>query len=149
MPVVRIYLDVCCLNRPFDDQRQERVRLEAEAVLTILRRVEAGVWELVGSEIVEFETGRMTDLERRQRVNALAGLATIKSLLDSAAKVRAQEWIKLGVKPVDALHLACASGAGADVFLTTDDQLLHAIRRVDQTRVKANNPLPWLNEVLT
>lgn len=26
-----IYLDVCCLNRPFDDQTQERIFLEAEA----------------------------------------------------------------------------------------------------------------------
>jgi hypothetical protein len=24
-----IYLDVCCLNRPFDDQTQQRIRLEA------------------------------------------------------------------------------------------------------------------------
>lgn len=26
-----IYLDVCCLNRPFDDQTQERIGLEAKA----------------------------------------------------------------------------------------------------------------------
>ncbi len=32
----QIYLDVCCLNRPFDDQRQDRIRLEADAVLLIL-----------------------------------------------------------------------------------------------------------------
>jgi len=25
---MKIYLDVCCLNRPFDDQVQDRVRLE-------------------------------------------------------------------------------------------------------------------------
>lgn len=146
---MRIYLDVCCLNRPFDDLRQERVRLEAEAVLTILRRIEAGVWELVGSEIVEFETGRMTDLERRQRVRALAGLAKSKSVADSEVKVRAHEWIGLGVKPVDALHLACAEGAGADVFLTTDDRLLQVIRRSSLARIRVNNPLPWLNEVLS
>ena len=34
MPTV--YLDVCCLNRPFDDQTQDRIRLESEAVLLIL-----------------------------------------------------------------------------------------------------------------
>lgn len=123
--------------------------MEAEAVLTILRRVEASVWELVGSEIVELETGRMTDLERRQRVRALAGLAATKSVVDSTAKERAREWVELGVKPVDALHLACAEGAGVDMFLTTDDQLLHAIRRARRTGVMANNPLPWLNEVLS
>ena len=149
MSFVRIYLDVCCLNRPFDDQRQERVRLEAEAVLTILRRVEAGVWELVGSEIVEFETGRMTDLERRQRVKALAGLAMTKFAVDSVAKLRVQEWIGFGLKPVDALHLACAEQAGVDVFLTTDDQFLRIVHRTGLARVGVNNPLPWLNEVLS
>lgn len=33
-----IYLDVCCLNSPFDDQTQERIHLEAEAVMLILNR---------------------------------------------------------------------------------------------------------------
>jgi hypothetical protein len=33
-----IYMDVCCFNRPFDDLRQERIRLEAEAVMLILER---------------------------------------------------------------------------------------------------------------
>jgi hypothetical protein len=28
---LRIYFDVSCLNRPFDDQDQERIRLETEA----------------------------------------------------------------------------------------------------------------------
>jgi hypothetical protein len=39
-PSPRIYLDVCCLNRPFDDQCQERIRLESEAILLILERGE-------------------------------------------------------------------------------------------------------------
>ncbi|BAZ26615.1 hypothetical protein NIES4073_75230 [Kalymmatonema gypsitolerans NIES-4073] len=36
-----IYLDVCCLNRPFNDQTQERIRLEAEAVFIILANYDA------------------------------------------------------------------------------------------------------------
>jgi len=31
MREMRVYLDICCLKRPFDDQSQERVRLESEA----------------------------------------------------------------------------------------------------------------------
>jgi len=41
---VRIYLDVCCLNRPFDDQTQDRIHLESEAVILILKRVRSGNW---------------------------------------------------------------------------------------------------------
>jgi len=32
---MRIYLDNCCYNRPFDDQNQLSVRLETEAKLAI------------------------------------------------------------------------------------------------------------------
>ncbi len=91
----------------------------------------------------------MVDLERRQRVRALADLAAIKLPVDQAAKARAQEWIGQGLKPIDALHLACAEGAGVDVFLTTDDQILRVIRRTGLARIRVNNPLPWLDEVLS
>lgn len=33
---MRVYLDICCLKRPFDDQSQPRIHLEAEAVLALL-----------------------------------------------------------------------------------------------------------------
>jgi hypothetical protein len=33
-----IYLDVCCLNRPFDDWTQERIRLEGQTILDIFKR---------------------------------------------------------------------------------------------------------------
>jgi len=39
---MRVYLDVCCLNRPFDDQSQERIRVESDAVELILRPVQKG-----------------------------------------------------------------------------------------------------------
>ena len=67
----RIYLDVCCLNRPFDDQTQARIRLEAEAVLIILGQCEAGQWEWIASEVVDTEVGRIPNPERRRRVQLL------------------------------------------------------------------------------
>ena len=32
---MRVYLDNCCYNRPFDDQSQLKVRLETEAKLFV------------------------------------------------------------------------------------------------------------------
>ncbi len=48
--MAKVYLDACCLNRPFDDQTQDRIHLEAEAVLLILTHVESGRWQWIGSE---------------------------------------------------------------------------------------------------
>jgi len=38
MRSIRVYMDVCCLNRPFDDQSEDRIKMESEAVLMILNR---------------------------------------------------------------------------------------------------------------
>jgi hypothetical protein len=44
---MKLYLDVSCLNRPFDDQRQPRVRTESEAVLLILARIDQGAFNWI------------------------------------------------------------------------------------------------------
>jgi len=44
---MKIYLDACCLNRPFDEQSQERIRMEAEAVLIILNHLYNHEWEWI------------------------------------------------------------------------------------------------------
>ncbi|MHC5722065.1 MAG: hypothetical protein ACYTX0_61130, partial [Nostoc sp.] len=64
-----IYLDVCCLNRPFDDQSQERVRLESEAIRLILERIVSGEWSWVGSEVLIDEVGQTPDPDRRFRLS--------------------------------------------------------------------------------
>lgn len=51
----RIYLDVCCLNRPFDDQTQPRIALENQAILTILSRCQSGQWHLITSTALDVE----------------------------------------------------------------------------------------------
>ena len=54
---MKIYLDACCLNRPFDDQRQPRIRLEAEAISLILQNFHQRKWEWIGSDILVYELG--------------------------------------------------------------------------------------------
>lgn len=48
---MKLYLDNCCYNRPFDDQTQERIHLESEAILTILQRGQSGIYSIIGSNI--------------------------------------------------------------------------------------------------
>ena len=58
---MKIYFDVCCLNRPYDDQTQGRIHLESEAVITILRHMESEEWFLVSSGVVSYEISRTSD----------------------------------------------------------------------------------------
>jgi predicted nucleic acid-binding protein len=143
-----IYLDVCCYNRPFDDQSQDRIRLESEAVLTILFGCEMGKWQMHGSEVIDFEVSLIPDAERKKRVSAFIVLACDKIKLDNEIKLRARKLVEIGFKAYDALHLACAENGGAKVFLTTDDKLLNrAKRNSGALKVKVENPVLWLMEV--
>ncbi len=148
---MRIYLDVCCLNRPFDDQTQDRIRIESEAVLTILNRCLSGEWQLVGSEVVDFEISKIPDEDRKQSVSILTGLVGYKTIVDEAMKKRAVELQSLGFKPFDALHIACAESGDVDVFLTTDDALSQKTLRRNKNKVikvRVANPLKWVTEVM-
>ena len=64
----RIYLDVCCLNRPFDRQTQARIRLETEAILAIINNCQTGTWTLITSNALEAEINQTPNRERIESV---------------------------------------------------------------------------------
>ena len=121
---MKIYLDVCCLNRPFDDQNQNRIRLESEAILLILSHIQSGEWQWISSEIVEDEIEQTPNLKRRERTHQLLSHAQITHVLTEVDIERARTLQKNGVNGMDALHLACAESSRVDIFLTTDDKLI-------------------------
>ncbi len=143
---MKIYLDNCCLNRPFDDLSRDRVYLEAEAILSIVSRCEKGKWELLGSGAIELELSKMNNAERREQVQALYSAAHTRITMTPKVESRAYLFQKEGIKPFDSLHLALAESGGADVFLTTDDRLLRTANKIE-LNTKVTNPVSWLMEV--
>jgi predicted nucleic acid-binding protein len=142
-----MYMDVCCLNRPFDDQTIRRNRLESEAILNILSYFKIEVWVLVSSEAVILEASKCSDIERKQKVFEFVELAKEKINVSEITEKRAKELQKIGFDPLDALHIACAEEAKVDVFLTTDDDILkRAKREFEKIQVVIRNPLNWLME---
>ncbi len=146
---MRIYLDACCLNRPFDDQRQARVHLETEAIEAILSYIENGIWRGVGSNLLKLEIMLNHDAERRHMVFGLYQLMRECVTVCPDDYVRANELMAMGMKAADALHIACAERARVDVFLTTDDRLLKSVSRHScELTVRVSNPIHWLEEQL-
>jgi predicted nucleic acid-binding protein len=144
---LKIYLDVCCLNRPFDDHTQERIRLESEAVIIILGR--SKTLTLMTSEIVALEISRIPDEDRRQKVMLLSSISKMDIAIDDEIISRAKDLNKIGFRSFDAFHIACAEKGQADALLTTDDHLLKKAkfhRQLIKTRLE--NPLRWLMEEL-
>ena len=68
---MKIYFDVCCLNRPFDNWTQDRIRFEGEAVLNIAARISSEDWQLITSEAIAVEFGKMNDLEKLESIQEI------------------------------------------------------------------------------
>lgn len=142
---MRIYLDVSCLNRPFDDQSQGRIRLESDAVIIVLQAIDAGQHEQVSSRMAEIEASAIPDEIRRRRVLRL--LPERRMTLTVEIFQRAAELVDRGLAAADAVHVAAAEAIGADVVLTCDDRLLRRCRHLAaELRVQVANPMDWLKE---
>lgn len=144
---MRVYLDVSCLNRPDDDQRQARIRLETEAIAIILEGFDDGRWTHLASDMVVIELRATTQIQRRRRALSLLPRRSEIAPLESAIWSRAAECQEMGFKPADAVHVAAAEAMRADVLLTCDDRMFRAGRRNrSRLRVRIANPLSWLEE---
>jgi hypothetical protein len=82
-------MDLCCLNRPFDDLSQDRVYLEAEAVLSIISRCEEGKWVLVSSGAIDFELLKLPDIDRLEQIQTLYSVASERIKLTEQTEKRA------------------------------------------------------------
>jgi predicted nucleic acid-binding protein len=144
-----VYLDTCCLNRPFDAPEQERVWLEADAILAIVKRCQNGEWILLNSDALEFEIEKIPNPEQAEQVASLLTLAQTKVISNKVIENRAEVLINMGFKLYDALHIAFAEAADADVMLTTDDRLLRrALRFKSDLSVIVANPVNWLMDII-
>lgn len=118
-----IYLDLCALKRPFEDQSQPRVSLESRAVSMILQAVEEEQFALIHSEALDLENAENPWLFRRQTISRWLEVATKVQSVTLEVQTRARELANQGLKALDALQLACAEAAGAVDFITCDDRL--------------------------
>lgn len=124
---MKIYMDNCCYNRPYDDQSQIRIHLETDAKLYIQDMVKNGELDLVTSFMLEYENDKNRFTHKKRAIadfinmneSYYVGIEKEKETQQIAEKI-----IKTGVKSADALHIACAVLAGSDYFVTTDDRLL-------------------------
>lgn len=143
---MRIYLDNCCYNRPYDDLSQLIVSLEAQAKLYIQDQIRNGRYELVTSEMLTYEIYSSPFAYRRKGVmNYIEENSSFhvgpknNDRVDELAK----SIMETGIKYKDACHVASALLAGCDYLITTDKRLL----KYQNEYIKLVDPIQFLNEV--
>jgi len=137
-----IYLDTCCYSRLFDGKTSPEVIAEAERIRHIMRNGFSGKYIIVGSNIVTTEIRQNPDVKERRETESLYN-ATIRDEAKASAQrtTRAKVLQRMGLKEMDALHLAAAESMGADYLLTVDKEFLKKASRPNFTTVKVINPI--------
>ena len=124
-----LYLDVCALSRPFDDQDYLRIKLETEAVNLILSNVKKGGSRLLFSPVHVREIEAIEDtIERTELLAVLERFGTLLRTGIVKTRARAEELLGLGFGVADAAHVAFAEQAGAS-FVSCDDRLIKKCRK--------------------
>lgn len=125
----RLYLDVCTLCRPFDDQKATRVRLETDAYYLILHAIKNLRYEMMVSAAHFEEIQAITATQERYEILSMLNQYGTRHLFDvSRTKQRAEELYLKGFGIGDAAHIAFAE-AISDVFISCDDKLLKKCRK--------------------
>ena len=117
---MRIYLDMCCYNRPYDDQEQLKVAIETQSKLHIQTLVKDKKLELIVSYMLRYECSN-NPFEMRRNVifdymnkNAYAYVGDEhKAVIEE----KASEIMKTGIKLIDACHVDSSIFEKCEYFL--------------------------------
>ena len=141
---MRVYLDNCCYNRPFDPQDQTRVQIETVAKLAVQFMMATGRVEYVWSAMLDYEISFNPSRKRRETIlrwktNAFEYVAFTEEIRNRAIEIQ-----QIGVKEKDSFHIACAEFAGCDWVLTTDDRMVKKAK--GKVNVKIGSPVDFIME---
>ncbi len=139
---MKLYLDNCCFNRPFDVQTQLKIQLETQAKLAVQNMIYNGVHSLVWSYMLEYENSQNPFLIRRESIIKWKDIADTHIFETENILKTAESLLSKELKVKDAIHIACVTEAKCDYFLTTDIGILK--KNIDI--IKVLNPIDFIRE---
>ncbi len=143
---MKLYLDNCMFNRPFDDQSNIKILLESEAKLKIQENIRSGMYELIWSYILDYENNKNPFKERKEQIGKWKLYAKTDIEEDETVLNLANSINKLGLKKFDSLHISCAIKANANYFLTTDIGIIKKANLITDIEIK--DPIDFIREIL-
>lgn len=127
---MKIYLDNCCFNRPYDNQAQLSIKLETEAKLRIQEWIKNQRIQLVWSFMLDYENSANPGRSKRNAIFEWFQYASEFVEYHEEMVLMAQQFIDMGFGKKDAIHLSCAITGNADYFITVDKGILNKSSRL-------------------
>ena len=142
---LKLYLDMCIFNRPFDDQSQPKIMIEAQIFIMLMAMMSEGLFDLINSFALEYENSKNPNVENMMKITDFLEYSTDYIHYSEDILDRSLEFEKLGLSGMDAVHIACAEKANADFFVTCDDRLIKKLQRVDDMGIVCYNIIDFVS----
>ncbi|MCL1904384.1 MAG: hypothetical protein FWF94_08195 [Oscillospiraceae bacterium] len=145
MDKLKIYLDNCCYNRPFDDLSQAKVRNEATAKVFIQSLIKFDSVTLYSSFMLFKEINDNPNESNKEHI--LRFVTEYSSFFVSDKRENdiipiSEDIMKKGIKKKDATHLACSIFSKCDFFITTDRRLT----KYKTDKIEVLNPIDFVKK---
>ena len=141
---LRIYLDNCCYNRPYDDQTQLKISLETQAKLYIQDCIKENKFQLAASYVLIFENAKNPYQGKKESILKFLEENT-DIFIDESYKNEvgnlAEKIMATGIKTADAHHIAAAILAKCDFLITTDKRMLKFVSE----KIKIVSPIDFID----
>jgi predicted nucleic acid-binding protein len=154
-----VYLDLNVYSRPFDDQTQEKIRRETEAINIIWGEVRKGSLLLMSSDILFLEVKQILSESKRAKVISYIKLCESHITQNESIEQIAQAVTEnCNIRARDALHLASAVFGEADYCLTCDSRVARKTtnrcvkriaRKFNKPYVSVMNPVQFVEKCFT
>jgi len=142
---MRIYLDNCRFNRPFDDKENIKVKLESIAKLYIQNLIKEQTIELAWSYLLEAENDKNPFPDRHLSISEWKDIACINIEETEEILLKSEDYAKMGIKSLDAIHVACAFFTECKYFLTTDKGIINKAKFIKEIEIL--NPIEFVDKL--
>jgi predicted nucleic acid-binding protein len=122
---MKVYLDNCAYNRPFDNQQDIVIHIETQAKLAIQQMIKDNKLELIWSDVLDYENNDNPFEERRVKIAEWKEFAADKVAMHDEIIKKARKYMETGLRQKDAAHIASALYGKSDCFITVDKKILN------------------------
>ena len=141
---MKVYLDNCCYNRPYDDQNYLSISLETQAKLLVQLLIKEKHLELASSFILDYENSCNPYMDRKTAIkNFLNDNVSDYVCSEKSEEVitKAEIVMATGVKMKDSCYIVCAEMMNCDYLLSTDKGML----KYKSDTLKLLNPIEFID----
>ncbi|MDH4201077.1 MAG: PIN domain protein [Spirochaetia bacterium] len=129
---MKIHLDNCCFNRPYDDPNYGNIYLETQAKLQIQERIKNKQIDLIWSTMIDFENSKNPEKVVQLEIANWRNLAVEIVHQDQQIIDYANKLMRIGLHKKDALHISCAVAVHCDYFITVDKGIIKKMTQISE-----------------